>query len=76
MTPFKHPFTDTVLTAPQGWDEQADGTCMDLHVAAADGVMFSYWRPSWRERLSLIFGGHIRLGVFASGHPPVSLDTI
>lgn len=76
MNPFRHPSTTFDLAAPDGWDEVANGECLGLPIAQSGGTMFSYWRPTWRERIALFFGGHIRLGVFGRGHPPVSLDTL
>lgn len=72
----RHPTNNAILGAPAGWDEQADGECIDLPITHAHGAMFSYWRPSLRERLAILFGGHVRLGVFGDRHPPVSVDTL
>lgn len=75
MEAVRHPSNTSSLAAPDGWDEQADGECLDLPITDAGGTMFSFWRPSMAERLRILFGGHIRLGVFGRAHPPVSLDT-
>lgn len=76
MKPARHPSNNLRLVEPDGWDEAADGECTDLSVTAAHGVLFSYWRPSLKERLALIFGRKLRLGIFGTAHPPVSLDTL
>lgn len=76
MTPFRHPTTNTTLEAPDDWDVEANGECIGLPITQSGSTMFSFWRPTWRERLRLLFGGHIRLGVVGRGHPPVSLDTL
>jgi hypothetical protein len=76
MLPFRHPACTAVLGQPRNWDETEHGKCEGLPVAAAHGVTFSYWRPSFKERLDIALGGHIRLGVFGTGHPPVSIDTL
>jgi len=76
MKAVRNNLTNTVLGAPDGWDEIADGECVDLPIAQAHGVMFSYWRPTLLDRLRVAFGGHIRLGVFGERHPPVSIDTL
>jgi hypothetical protein len=69
--------TTAILGAPHDWDETANGTCEGLPITQSDfGVMFSYWRPTWRERFALIFGRSLRLGIFGRGHPPVSLDLL
>jgi hypothetical protein len=51
------------------------GECEGLPIAVNDNVMFSYWRPSPVEVLRILRGKPIRLGVFGTGHPPVSIDT-
>lgn len=72
MTPFHHPSANVVLVAPEGWDE---GDCDDLRVHQADGVMSSFWRPSWPERLAILLGRPVRLAIVSDLHPPVWLDT-
>lgn len=72
MSPFRHPMTTVCLSAPPGWDR--DEPCIGLWVNRTDGIFFSYWRPTWRERLWLLFGWHVRLAVVASGHPPVMIE--
>lgn len=67
--------TSAVLGEPADWNEEVDGVCEGLPITQSGSAMFSYWRPGWRERLALIFGRSLRLGVFGRGHPPVSLDT-
>lgn len=76
MRPTKNNMTNAVLGAPAGWDEQANGKCVGLPISQAHGTMFSYWRPTFAERLRILFGGHVRLGVFGNSHPPVSVDTL
>ena len=36
-----------------------------------EGALWSSWVPSWRERLSLLFGGRVRLGILSTKQPPV-----
>ncbi len=70
------PKTTVVLGEPADWDEDADGVCEGLPIMETDfGVMYSWWKPTWRDRLAMIFGRSLRLGVFGRAHPPVSLDT-
>lgn len=76
MTPIKTDRTNTVLGAPQGWNEMRHGPCIGLPVVATeDPYLYSYWRTTWRERWAILFGRPIRLCVAGSTHPPVSLDT-
>jgi hypothetical protein len=63
--------TKTLQKPPSMTDEE----CSPLHVYSDGEVCISCWRPSWRERLSILWHGRIWLYV-ASGptQPPVSLD--
>ena len=76
MTPVVTANTTTVLGAPINWDSSKHGPCMGLPIVKTDDCYFSYWQPSWKERLSVLFGKPVRLAVFSHGHPPVGLDTL
>jgi hypothetical protein len=75
MKPIRTDATTALLGAPRGWDEPRHGECQVLPVVEADGVFYSYWRPTWRERLRVLFGRPVRLCVVANGMPPVAVDT-
>lgn len=76
MKPIRTPTTNTVLGQPADWDAAQNGVCEGLPIAVGHhGTMFSYWRPDWREILDIVGGRPIRLGVFGSAHPPVTIDT-
>lgn len=72
MDAIRHPLATVNLSAPPGWDREEP--CTGLWVNRTDGIFYSWWRPSWRERLRLLFGGDVRLAIVASGHPPVALE--
>jgi hypothetical protein len=74
MKPFKHPWTNLELGKPRDWDEKRFGPCESLPVVKGDGIFFSYWKPTWRERVRLAFGANVRLCISGSSHPPVMLD--
>jgi hypothetical protein len=75
MTPIAIENATHVLGKPQSWDEEIMGKCEGLSVVKADGVLYSYWRASWRERIRVLFTGKVRLCVASASHPPVMLDT-
>lgn len=75
MTPVAREHTTRTLGAPPDWDEAIDGPCKTLPVTDCVGVMYSYWKPSPKERLRIFRGGLVRLGVAGRVHPPVSIDT-
>lgn len=75
MTPIHTPATTNILGAPQGWDAEKNGPCAGLPIVRSDGVSYSYWSLSWRERLTVLCGKPVRLAVASSAHPPVNLDT-
>lgn len=68
MTPFRHPSAN--VEVPEGCDGYED-----LYVHQADGVMSSFWRPSWPERLAILLGRPVRLSIVSDLHPPVWIDT-
>lgn len=74
MVPLYTNQTPTILGAPAGWDKEKDGPCVGLPVRIADGVFYSFWDVSWKERFKIFFGKPIRLAVRGGGHPPVWLD--
>jgi len=74
MTPIRTVHTTRVLGAPAGWDADRSGPCAGLPVIDSDGLTFSYWRLTLRERLAVLFGTPVRLCVASDGHPPVALD--
>jgi len=75
MTPIAVENATHVLGKPQGWDEDAMGKCSGLSVIQSDGVFYSYWQASWRERMRVFFTGKVRLCVASAAHLPVMLDT-
>jgi hypothetical protein len=64
------------LGKPQNWDD-SKGVCESLPIRDTEtlqgNVMVSKWKPTWRERLQLLFGTSIYLGVCGTTHPPVNL---
>jgi hypothetical protein len=82
MTPIKTAATNLTLFAPKNWDEERDGPCAALPIVVGAGDpagvdLFSWWQPTWSDRLAILFGRPIRLCVHAAStaHPPVMLDT-
>lgn len=76
MKPIPFSFQTRVLGAPADWDADTHGPCegLPVHIDEHAGEYFSVWRPTWRERLRLLFGGTVGLFVAGRGHPPVSLE--
>lgn len=72
MKPANFPEANRNLTKPQG---MTDEECGPLPVYSDGTVCVSLWKPTLRERLSLLFFGKLWLFVH-SGHtqPPVALD--
>ncbi len=75
MTPINQPHTTHHLHAPIDWEEEKHGKCDVLPITLSEGVFYSYWKPSFKERLQILFGKPIRLCVANSSQPPVMLDT-
>jgi hypothetical protein len=76
MKPTRNEFTTRELGKPVDWDdEKMGGPCDALPIVDAHGMMFSYWRASWRERIAILCGRPVRLGIVGRSHPVVSVDT-
>jgi hypothetical protein len=69
-----------VLNAPPGWNKSQPILCGMLPIEDTnfDGIpaMCSYWKPTAEELAVLAAGGHIRLVVYGTQHPPVWVDAI
>jgi hypothetical protein len=74
LKPISSPHTTRILGAPSNWDE-SKGECQSLPISDSKGVMYSYWRLSFKERVLILFGRPIRLAVVGTSHPPVWVDT-
>ena len=71
MTPINFPESNVVLHKPDLMDEE----CGPLPIFQNDKHCISCWKPTWRERVSIIFHGRVWLSVRSVGgtQPPVSL---
>lgn len=69
MKPIKFPQANRVLQRPANMSENE---CEPLHVWSSDQQCISCWKPSVKERLNILFGGKVWLGVLSGGtQPPV-----
>lgn len=75
MKPVKHPWTNRELGKPKDWDESRFGPCESLPVVEGDGIFYSYWETTWRDRVAILFGRPVRLCLTGRVHPPVMIDT-
>lgn len=48
--------------------------CVDLPATFSEGVWYTYWLPSERERMLIAAGAPIRLCILSNFHPPVAID--
>lgn len=71
MEPVKFAESNKTLKAPQGMTEE---DVLDLHVYTDGDSCISCWKPTLRERLSILIFGRVWLSVyFGSTQPPVSV---
>ena len=72
MEPIKFKESNKTLLKPEG---VSDAECGSLPVHVADGTLVSCWKPTIRERLSILFFGRVWLWVWSGEtQPPVALD--
>lgn len=74
MEPQRFKGYERVLAAPSNWDDSGYGPCKGLPVQFDSGIIYSSWKPSFRERLRVLFGTPIRLSVFSHAMPPVAIE--
>lgn len=75
MKPIKTRHTNKVLGAPEGWDALKHGPCVGLPICqTGDPYMYSWWAPTWRERLAILFGRPVQMCIVGEKHPPVSVE--
>lgn len=68
MKPINFPFANAVLKPPP--DLRDDEDCGDLYIHKGKTELISCWKPTFWERLRLLFGGNVWLGVRSSHSQP------
>jgi hypothetical protein len=56
-------------------DAQRNGQPSLPPIVVEGDAFMSWWRPNWRERIKLLFGGPVRVVVNYSLHGPLAVDT-
>ncbi len=74
MTPIKMPHNNRKFISPNNWDEGKYGSCSELWVTESEGILYSYWKPNFKQRIMILFGKPIRLCICGNIQPPVGLD--
>ena len=69
MKPIDFPQSTKVLQRPS---TMTDKECASLHVWSDGNQCVSCWKPTFKERLNILFGGKVWLGVLSGKtQPPV-----
>ena len=72
MNPVEFKEQTKILAKP---DSMTDDECESLPIWNDGNHCISCWRPSWRERLSILLFGRVWLWVFSGDtQPPVAID--
>lgn len=72
MNPASFPESNRTLTAPSSMTSEQ---CADLPIWTDGNQCISCWKPTWKERLSILFFGRVWLTVvFGGSQPPVALS--
>lgn len=75
MKPVKFKSANAVLGPPEEWDSGIHGECSRLHVLKDNSYIYSCWKPSFGERVKLLFGQPVKLIVaWPMTMPPVALE--
>lgn len=75
MIPTPTDSTNLLFKVLPDWDENTLGECITIPVSHYDGIYYSYWQPTFLERLKILFGGHVRVCICADFHPSIAVDT-
>lgn len=73
----QHPSNNSVLGAPEGWDQSVLSVgAMPITRTEVNGVpaVASYWKPSADELAQLNAGGSVALWVLGPTTPPVAVE--
>jgi hypothetical protein len=75
MKPIKFPQSTGTLTRPPSMTDE-ECAPLPVHMCVNQDSIISCWRPSWRERLAVVFGCPVWLWVIGTGgrHPPVAIE--
>ncbi len=71
MKPIDFPQRTFTLTKPMSMTGEE---CGSLPAYRGENEIISCWRPTWRERLSILIHGRVWLRVMGTAHPPVLLE--
>jgi hypothetical protein len=73
MKPIDFPQSNKTLLKPE---TMTDEECGSLPVYTDGQVCISLWKPTWRERLSMLVFGRVWLWVYyGETQPPVAIET-
>jgi hypothetical protein len=61
------------LTRPPSMSDE-ECSPLPVHYSMYEETIISCWRPTWRERLAILFGKPVWLLVFGYSHPPVDIQ--
>jgi len=68
------PIADKGWTVLNGGSREDGAKIEELAVLrAADDALYSLWRPSWDERLKILIGNPVAVGVLSQRQPPITV---
>lgn len=70
MTPQNFPQANRVFAAPPGEEDRV----YPLYANSDGEVVTELWRPSWRERLSILIFGRVWLRLLGSRPQPAAVE--
>lgn len=73
MKSIKTQFTNIVYTQPYEWNDKIHGECVNLNVHQHEGFIMSWWKPSFKERIKILFGKSIKITLLTKIQPPISV---
>lgn len=76
MKPVKFKYSNTTLNGGDGARYGTVDAVDDLPIYRSNGQIISCWKAGWRERLAILFSGHVWLHVLTNekSHNPVLIS--
>lgn len=77
MKSYKFAEDNRELKAPLNWNEEQYGPCapLNVHIDADNACYISRWRPSFGDRIRLLFGRPVQV-TLAGMQPPIIVEVL
>lgn len=76
MKPVKFKEAQTLLSAPEGWEDSIKPLwTATSRLSNGQKMMTSCWQPSWKDRIRVLMGWPVWHHTLGDEHPPIEVTT-